>query len=59
MAEREIISGERLAKIETLEHDNQLLIDRAASENHVHKKSGYKASSKGSVPSPRASTAVE
>jgi hypothetical protein len=29
MSEREIISGERLARIETLDHDNQLLVDRA------------------------------
>ncbi len=29
MAWREIISGERLARTETLEHDNQLIRDRA------------------------------
>jgi hypothetical protein len=43
MAEREIISGERLAKIETLDHDNQLLMDRAGSENHVHKENGIQS----------------
>jgi hypothetical protein len=46
MSEREIISGERLARIETLDHDNQLLVDRAPEAKITFtKKPGYKASS--------------